>query len=312
MRTATRWLAVLAMGAACAWGQEERSTYVLGPHDQVVIAVLDMEEIGKDAYQLDMRGNINVPMAGRMHASGLTLEQLETLIKERLAKFLKDPQVTVSLKEMRSQPVSVLGSVQSPGVHQVQGSKTLLEMISLAGGLRPDAGYEILVTRKREWGRIPLPGAKEDETGQYWVASVPVKEILEGRSPQNNIPVKPNDVISVPKGVLVYVMGAVKKSGGFVLGERETTTVLQALSMAEGMDSFAKSSNAKILRKTRDPEKRQEIAVDLNRILKGGGRDVPMEADDILFVPLSGTKRALMRTGEAAISIGTGLAIYRR
>jgi len=218
----------------------------------------------------------------------------------------------VSLTEMRSQPISILGSVTKPGVHQLQGEKTLLEVISLAEGLRPDAGYSIRIARKKEWGKIPLVDVKEDASGQFWVAEVGVKEIMEARSPEKNIQVKPNDVITVPKGELVYVMGAVKKSGGFVLGEREQVTVLQALSMAEGMDTYAKLNQSKILRKTDDPERRLEIVVDLKKILEGGAKDIQMVQDDILFVPVSGKKKAFMRTIEAGINLGTGVAIYRR
>ncbi len=293
-------------------GEQARSTYVLGPGDQILVRVLDLEEMGKEPYQIDMRGNVNLPMAGRIHASGLTVEELEQEIGGRLKKFLKTPEVSVGLSEMRSQPVSVLGEVKNPGVLQLQGEKTLLEVVSMAGGLNPAAGHSIRITRKKEWGEIPLPGAREDETGQYYVAEVGVKEILEARAPEKNILVKPNDVITVPKGELVYVMGAVKKSGGFVLGDRENVTVLQALSMAEGMDSYAESGHAKILRRTGNPEKRQEIALNLKRILEGKDHDVEMQSDDILFVPVSGGKKALARTAEAGLAIGTGLAIYTR
>ncbi|MGO9240429.1 MAG: polysaccharide biosynthesis/export family protein [Bryobacteraceae bacterium] len=293
-------------------GEQARSTYVLGPGDQILVRVLDLEEMGKEPYQIDMRGNVNLPMAGRIHASGLTVEELEQEIGGRLKKFLKTPEVSVGLSEMRSQPVSVLGEVKNPGVLQLQGEKTLLEVVSMAGGLNPAAGHSIRITRKKEWGEIPLPGAREDETGQYYVAEVGVKEILEARAPEKNILVKPNDVITVPKGELVYVMGAVKKSGGFVLGDRENVTVLQALSMAEGMDSYAESGHAKILRRTSNPEKRQEIALNLKRILEGKDHDVEMQSDDILFVPVSGGKKALARTAEAGLAIGTGLAIYTR
>jgi len=291
---------------------ETRSTYVLGPGDQISVRVLDMEEIAKEPYQIDLRGNVNLPMAGRIHASGKTAEEVEVLIGARLAAYLKKPEVTVSLHEMRSQPVSVLGSVKNPGVFQVQGQKTLLEVVSLAGGLNTDAGYAIRITRQKAWGKIPLAEAREDESGQYYVAELGVKEIMEARSPEKNIQVKPNDVITVPKGQLVYVMGAVKKSGGFILGDSEKTTVLQALSMAEGMDSYAKSKEARILRKTKDPEVRAEILVNITDVLKGLNKDVPMESDDILYVPLSGAKKAAARTLEAAIAVGTGLVIYRR
>jgi polysaccharide export outer membrane protein len=325
-REMVRWGCSIALAAvaAAAWaqapanavgttaGEQVRSTYVLGPGDQILVRVMDLEEMGKEPYQIDMRGNVNLPMAGRIHASGLAVEELEREIGGRLQKYLKSPEVTVALSEMRSQPVSVLGEVKTPGVHQLQGEKTLLEVVSQAGGLNPTAGHSIRITRKREWGPIPLSGAHEDETGQYYVAEVGVKEIMEARAPEKNILVKPNDVITVPKGELVYVLGAVKKSGGFVLGDRETVTVLQALSMAEGIDSYAQSERAKILRRTNDPEKRQEIALNLKRILAGRDHDVAMQGDDILFVPLSGGKKALARTAEAGLAIGTGLAIYTR
>lgn len=310
-----RLACLLVALASLVFGQQEqieKSTYTLGPGDMIVVQALDMDEFGKESYPIDMRGNVSLPVAGRIHASGMTVEQLEGAIAERLKTLLKDPQVTVGLREMRSQPVSVLGSLKNPGVFQVQGDKSLLEMLSLAGGLSPEAGYSVRIARQKAWGQLPLPGAALDDTGQFWVAEVGVKEIMEAISPEKNIPVKPNDVITVPRGQMVYVMGAVKKSGGFVLGEREKTTALEALSMAEGTASYSKEGNAKILRKTSDPNRRLEISVDLAKVLKGQAKDVPMEADDILFVPTSKGKRALGRGAEAVISMGTGVVIYRR
>ncbi|MBE0659130.1 MAG: polysaccharide biosynthesis/export family protein [Bryobacteraceae bacterium] len=291
-------------------GSEPKS-YILGPGDVIQISVLDMDEIGKYPNRIDLRGFINLPVVGRLEAAGLTADQLQAKIEERLKSELKDPDVTVSITEMRSQPVSVLGSVGQPGVQQVQGRKTLMEVISQAGGLRQDAGYAIRIARLKEWGPLPLEGAKDDETGTYSMAEVGVSEVLEGASPAKNIQVKPNDVITVPKGKLVYVMGAVKKSGGFVLGEKEQVTVLEALSMAEGTAAFAKQSQVKILRKTGDPEKRVEIALNVGRILDGKDKDVPLEAEDILYVPVSGAKRVLARGAEAALSVGSGIAIWR-
>ncbi len=286
--------------------------YILGPGDLLEISVLDMEEVGKFPFRVDMRGNINLPVAGRIEAGGLTVDQLEAKIADRLKGDLRKPDVTVSIKEMHSQPISVLGSVTQPGVHQVQGRMTLMEAISKAGGLRPDAGYSIRIARLKEWGPIPLDGVAEDPTGKYYVAEVGVKEILEGEAPAKNIPVKPHDVITVPKGKMVYVMGAVKKTGGYVLGERSKVTVLEALSMSEGLDRFSKESGARIMRKTSDPQSRVEIAVNVKRILAGKDKDIELEPDDILYIPDSGVKRATARSIEAAISLGTGIAIWRR
>jgi polysaccharide biosynthesis/export protein len=305
----------LLLAAVSGFGQQTaedpmRSTYVLGQGDQVLVRVLDMDEMGKEPYQIDMRGNLSLPMAGRIHAGGLTPEELENAIAERLKKFLKSPEVNVTVQEMRSQPVSVLGEVKLPGVYQLRGEKTLLEVVSLAGGMSQEAGYSIRIARRQEWGKIPLPGSHADESGQYYVAEVGVKELMDARSPEKNIMVKPNDVVTVPKGELIYVLGAVKKSGGFVLGLHERTTVLQALSMAEGLDSFAKSSNAKILRKTGAEDQRMEIAVNLSKILSGSSPDVPLQSNDILFVPINTTSRALVRSAQAGVAIGAA-AIYR-
>jgi len=287
------------------------STYALGPGDQVTVSVLDLDEMGKDPYRIDMRGNLTLPMAGSIPVSGLTAEQTADVIRQRLNKYVKNPDVTVRLLEMRSQPVSVLGEVRNPGVIQLMGQKTLFEILSLAGGLNSDAGYVIRITREKQWGKIPLPDAKLDETGEFWIAQVGVKEIINGSSPETNIPVKPNDVITVPKGEIVYVLGAVKRSGGFVLGGREKVTVLQALAMAEGLDRFASTGNAKIVRKTSDVNKPIEIRIDIKKLLQGKTKDIPLTSDDILFVPTSGTKQAIARTAEAGINIGSGIAIWR-
>lgn len=236
---------LLAVSAFSQPGEQvERKTYILGPDDQVTVRVLDLEEFNggggantkEFAYRIDLRGMVNLPMVGRMKAAGQTVEQLEAALVERLKEYLKTPSVTVAVVEYKSQPISVIGQVTTPGVHQLQGRKTLLEVISVVGGLKPDAGHQIKITRKIEYGAIPLASAKTDPTGAYSVAEISVKRIMNAQSPEENIQIQPFDVISVPKAELVYVVGNVKKSGGFILGDRERVTALQALSMAEGLD----------------------------------------------------------------------------
>jgi polysaccharide export outer membrane protein len=155
-----------------------------------------------------------------------------------------------------------------------------------------------------------LANEKDDESGEFQVGSVTIKSVTEARNPRENITVLPNDVVSVPKADLVYVIGAVKKAGGFVLNEKEKISVLQALSLAEGLDRAAASKDAKILRPS-EGDARQEIPVNLKEVLAGKSGDVALRANDILFIPTSGPKTALGRGVEAAISIGTGIAIYR-
>jgi polysaccharide export outer membrane protein len=306
-----------ALAAAALFSQDRPAArtdaaYVLGPEDQIVIRVLDLEEIPDKPFRVDMRGNINVPLIGRVHAGGLTVEQLETELTEQFGKVLNNATVTVFITEFRSQPVSVLGAVRTPGVHQIRGHATLYEVLSLAGGLNPDAGNAIKITRRKTEGPLPLARAAEDPTGEFQVGEVTVKSVMEAQSPDENIEVLPNDVVSVPKADLVYVIGAVRKSGGFVLSEKERISVLQALSLAEGLDRGAAAGSAKILRPVPQSENRQEIPVNLKDILAGRSGDVSLLANDILFVPNSGPKTAFGRGVEAAISMATGVVVYRR
>jgi polysaccharide export outer membrane protein len=285
-------------------------TYTLGPGDQIVVRVPNVEEIDSKPVPIDLKGNLNLPVAGRLRASGLTTEQLEAAIAGRLTKYLVNPDVSVYLVETRSQPVSILGEVQSPGVHQLQGQKSLFEVLSLAGGLRPGAGNVIKVTRQLEWGPIPLPGARNDSSGHFSVASVDVKSVMSASNPAENIVIKPNDVISVPKADTIYVIGAVKKPGAYVLGERRALGTLQILALAEGFEKTAAASNAKIMRVVPGSDNRTEIPVDLKTILSGKTPDVSLTADDILLVPNSRAKAAGYRTIEALIQGGT-MVLYR-
>jgi polysaccharide biosynthesis/export protein len=285
-------------------------TYTLGPGDQLVIRVPDIEEIDNKTVPIDMKGNVNLPSVGRIQASGLSTEQLEAAIADRLKRYLIKPDVSVYLTEMRSQPVSILGQVQTPGVHQLQGQKNLFEVLSLAGGLRPEAGDVIEITRRLEWGPIPLPNAAKDSTGQFSVASVDVKSVMNASNPAENILIKPNDVISVPKADTIYVIGAVKKPGAYVLGEHHSLGALQILALAEGTERTAATQSAKIMRVVPGSNDRAEIPVNLRTILSGKMPDVPLTADDILFVPVSNAKAAGYRTLEALVQVGT-FAVYR-
>jgi polysaccharide export outer membrane protein len=280
-----------------------------------MVRALDAEEVTTTApIRIDARGNITLPMIGRVHAAGLTTEQLADLLEEHLKHYLQHPDVSVYLVETRSQPVSVLGAVQSPGVHQLEGHKTLFEVISLAGGIRQDAGYSIKITRRIEWGRIPLPDAKDDPTGRYSIASVNIKSIMDAQNPAENIEIKPEDVISVPKGQLVYVIGTVRKPGGFVLGEDQHLSALQILSLAEGLDRFANARKARIMRPIPGSDTRTEIPIDLKALLAGKTPDVPLQANDLLFVPLSGKKSAAATAVTTVLGMSSAVgtaAIYR-
>ena len=286
-------------------------SYRLGPNDTITVQCLNVDEFTNAPIRIDTDGNITLPRLGRIQASGFTVQQLEKDLTGRLRTYLLEPQVVVRLAEARSQPVSVFGSVKSPGVHQLEGSKTLLEVLSLAGGLSEDAGRTVKVTRRPEWGAIPLATAHEDETKQFSVAEVDLKELIEAKAPATNIEIRPNDVVSVPRAEMIYVVGEVRRPGSYTLSSRETLSVLQALSLAEGLAPTANGSKAKILRGGSGAA-RAELPVNLAKLLSGQSTDSPMLAGDILFVPGNKTKSAGIKTLDAIITAATGEADYRR
>jgi polysaccharide export outer membrane protein len=291
------------------------ASYVLGPNDQFTIRALDAEEISEKTYRVGSDGDITLPMVGRLKAAGLTGGELESELVSRLEKYIRHPKVAVTVTEFHSQPASVIGAVTTPGIVQLQGKKTLVEVLSMAGGLRNDAGQSVMITRRKEWGSLPLPGAKQDATGQFSIAELRLKDVLEARNPELNIMIRPDDIISVPRAETVYVLGAVKRAGGFVLNERDALSVLQALSLAGGLERTAAPQKAKILRIDAGTTRRTELPLDLNRIFSGKATDVVLRPDDILFIPDSAEKRAVLRTLEALMSIGTtagaGVILYR-
>jgi polysaccharide biosynthesis/export protein len=286
------------------------SQYVMGPDDQVKIWALGVEEISDKPVRIDPSGDIDLPIVGRIHAAGLTIEELKTAIKQRLATEVREPQVSVDIAEFGSQPVSVMGAVNHPGVLQLSGRKTLAELLSLAGGLRPDAGPYIIVSRATKWGEIPLPSAKVDPSRNFNVAEVRVRDLLSATNPADNILIRPHDVITVPTAEMVYVVGAVKKPGAFALNERESVSALQALSMAEGLGPTPKPQEAKILRLLPGSNDRKEIPVDLRKIMAGKNEDLALRANDILFIPDSTAKKAAGKALDAVLGTASGVVIW--
>jgi polysaccharide export outer membrane protein len=287
------------------------SNYVLGPDDEIFIAALHVPEIAQTPIRLDSEGAVNLPMAGRVKLAGLTTSQAEARLTDLLKEYVKDPEVSVRVAQMHSQPVSVLGEVRQPGVFQLQGKKTLAEIIAQAGGLAPEAGYAVKITRKTQWGMIPVLGNKKDVSGQYYVAEVGLASFMDAHAPGDNILVCPDDVITVPRASLVYVIGEVRKPGGFALHDRGGVSVLKALSLSEGLSRTAALSGARIIRNAPGGNGRRQIALDLKKILEGKAEDPQLAPDDILFVPNSTAKSVLMRGAEAAVQAATGAAIWR-
>ena len=288
-----------------------RAPYALGPNDGIRVWVVESNEVPSVPLRIGSSGYINIPMAGRFRAAGLTTEELEVEIAHRLRRVIREPTVSVTVTEFLSRPVSVIGAVNQPGVQQLRAPTTLLEVLSLAGGLRRDAGHRLTITRRIDAGRIDLPGATQDDTGEFTVAEVDLAGLMKGRTPAHNILIRAHDVITVPRADMVYVMGEVQRAGGFVLEERDSVTVLQALSMAGGLGHNPALKRARILRPLDSPSQKEEIPLNLKAIMKGEMPDLALHQDDILFVPKHSGKAAGKAAARAAVTAATGILIWR-
>jgi polysaccharide biosynthesis/export protein len=288
------------------------SGYVLGPDDEIMIRAMDAPGIPDKPVLIGTNGNITLPMIGRVKAGGLTVEQLEAELNTRFREFIQEPQISVTVTEFRSQPVSVFGAVTKPGVVQLRGRQTLYEVLSMAGGPRDTAGSILTVTRPRHSGDIPLPGTRVDPTGQFSTAELNVQEILEGKNAAANIEIKPNDIISVSEASsnMIYVVGDVQKAGAFTLGGQRNVSVLRALSLAGGLGHTAKPEKARVIHEVPGDAKVTEIGVNLQKILSGKAKDIELGPNDVLVVPTSSRKTFTTTFIPGTLSAVVGAAIY--
>lgn len=282
--------------------------YMLGPGDEIAVHQPNAEELDGIPARIDDNGNVNLPLIGRVRVGGLTVEQAESLVTVKLAALLKYPQPVMSITEYRSQPVSVLGALNTPGVIQLQGHKTLVELISMAGGLRADAGPTVQITRRISSGPLPISGATEDPSGQFYTATLDLPAVLTGKAAASNLQIMPNDVISVPRAEVVYVTGDVKKPGGFPMTSNGGISVLQGVSLAEGLGPQASPKAARIFRLRGDGQLKDEVPVDMASILAGKKPDVELKSGDVLFIPDNKAKKAGARAAEVALQAVVGLA----
>jgi polysaccharide export outer membrane protein len=299
-------------GGQAATPTKTPSTYLLGPDDQVILQGPEMDEVVNRPYRVDPDGYVSLPMIGRIKAGGMTIGDFETELNKAASKYVRDPQLVASVAEFHSQPISVVGAVNQPGAQQLQGKKTLMQVISMVGGFRTDAGNTLSVTRELQWGALPLPNAKIDPSGKYSVAEISIPELLQEKTPQLNISIMPNDVITVPVSETVYVVGDVHKPGGFLLGEHKDMTVLQAVAMAEGISGTSDAKHSRIIHHSADNSVLGETPVNVKEIIAGKAADVPLGGGDILFVPGSMTKKAGARTAEAIVTTVSGMAVWGR
>lgn len=271
--------------------------YRIGPNDLISVRVLEAPELSQQ-LRVSASGEISIPLLGVVPAGGRTPRELEVAIAERLrGTFMKNPHVSVQVLEMQSHSISVVGAVAKPGTFQIRGSKTLLEVLSLAQGLAADAGDTVVVIRK------PNPEAAGEEAGTTREAGnlegletrpgandstlyIDLRKLLETGSAEYNVWIHPGDIVQVRQAGIVYVVGEFNRPGGFALRSNEKLTVLQAVALGQGLTPTAAKEGAMIIRTAENGE-RTEIRVRLGKILKGELPDVPLEPRDVVFVPNS-------------------------
>jgi protein involved in polysaccharide export with SLBB domain len=214
--------------------------------------------------------------------------------------------VNVWISDFRSQPVTVTGAVSRPGTFQLEGSRTLFEVLIMAGGPR-DAGSTVTVTRGAERGPIPFRLARTESDGQYSVAELDINEVMTGRSTAANIEVQPYDVIAVApvqQKKLVHIMGEVFKPGAVELVTQETVSLMKVLAMAGGITRQASSGSAVLTHANSDGSKSETAIIDLNKIMRGKAKDLELSAGDIVIVPSSQLKAYLQMASVSALNMG--------
>jgi polysaccharide export outer membrane protein len=290
----------------------KQGDYVIGSGDLLGIEVFDVPELSRDV-RVNETGYISLPlMPSKVRATGLSPFQLQDKLAELLQTngLVSTPEVTVSVKEQHSQPITVIGAVRTPMVIQALRKTTLLQALSQAGGVSETAGTTLIVTRtatddsdSADPGDVSAPSSPQTFT-------INLADVLESGDARFNIPLVGGDVVSVPRAGIIYVVGAVNRPGAFLLqNDLDKMTMLKMLSLAGGTTSTAKMKSAVILRKNPDTGKRDQVPVDLSKITHFKTQDVQLQANDILFVPDSAGLRALHRAGDVGVALTSGVAL---
>jgi polysaccharide biosynthesis/export protein len=267
----------------------------IGNNDLIGVTVYDAPELTR-TVRVSQEGDIRLPMVKKpIHAAGLYPADLEKAITAALTSdnVLVDPVVTVSIVEYQSHPITVVGYVRTPVSFQAIGDVTLLDAISRAGGISENAGNEVLVSRQQP-----------DSNGNSapLVQRIPLHNLLNGSDPSLNIHLQGGEEIRVPEAGRVYVVGQVKKPGPYYIDDGAESSVLKALAYSEGLDTHW-GSEAYIYRQEGGLGGKNEVQVDLKKILQRKSPDVVLEANDILYVPRSNTRANVEKVVEVMIPI---------
>lgn len=268
----------------------------ISPNDLLSITVYGSPELTR-SVRVGADGLIRLPMLARkIEAVGMLPQELEVRLASALSSdgILVDPSVTVAIAEYSSRPISVAGAVRHPLTYQVVEKTTLLEALTRAEGVTPEAGGEILVTR---------PPSNPAEAPV--IQRIPLKGLIEQGDPALNLVLEGGEEVRVPQLGHVYVVGNVKHPGAFRLEDSTGLSVLKALALAEGLTPFS-TRDAYIYRRTDGASK--ETVIPLHKILDRHAPDVQLEANDILYIPDNRRGHTTAAVIERAVSFAAGTA----
>jgi len=269
----------------------------IGANDLIAVSVYDAPELTR-TVRVGTDGLIRLPMLKqRVKALGLMPAELESEIAKALQteQIIVDPFVTVTVSEYISHPISVAGAVKTPLTFQATGPVTLLEAITRAGGLAPEAGPEVLVTRTQ---------AGPNGTLSALVQRILVKGLIDAADPTLNIVLTGGEEIRVPESGKVYVIGNVKMPGAYPMGDGTESTVLKMLALSQGLTDYS-GKEAYIYRREGNGTK-NEIPIPLSKIMERKAPDMPLLANDILYVPDRKTRRMTLGALEKVLILGSG------
>ena len=267
--------------------------YRIGPSDVVEVYILRVPELSRE-YRITADGTIEIPFLGKIKAQKKTSQELATAIAIGLREgYLVDPQVSVIVKQV-SRQFFIQGAVRSPGVYNIEGRPSLLELITIAGGLNPSYGATAFIirgTRPREGEveAVPVSDASEVRP-DYELRKANINALLRGDFAEN-VTIEPGDIVHIPASDVFFVAGEVKAPGSFPL--KEGTTLRQAISLAQGANPLAAAGRAVIFREDGNGQKR-EIPVDVGAVMRGRRQDIPIWANDVIVVPNSRAKSTFM------------------
>ena len=273
--------------------QQTAPAIVIGPGDTLAVTVFDISELSGN-FRVSQKGEVDLPLIGRIPVAGLTANKAAAEIQSRLKNggYVLQPQVTVLITQYATQGANVTGQVHRPGIYPTLGSRRLLDMLTLAGGVMPSAGKLVTIIHRND---------------PHHPVYLALAQNAAGLKLQENPVIQPGDTIVVQKSGIIYILGAVTRPGGYLIDNNESLTLMQALSLAGGSDATSNLKNVRLIRKM--PAGKEEITLNLKKIYRGKEADIAVDDGDILYIPSSNVKTFIYR-GYSGLVNSANIAVF--